>query len=155
MAIKILKKDDLACVELLEKAHLNDSTLWELYKKGLSVGFINDALSSAAFIDYPFGSARKAEFRVYIAQSRMNPSQYFVEEYIIITFHGGAWAAKRAGANSNAANFRAIGDLLNGGYYDVNDEVESLEKTAYRLILKRGGDLEIRVPENHDHKEGE
>jgi len=150
----ILKKNDPACKEILAKAGMTDARLWELYKKQHSIRFLNDAFVGAACIDYPFGTVTGVEFRLYLSPAYDDPSRFYLDEYVVVHYRGGAWAARCTRANSNSANFRSIGDLLDGGYYEENREVEDLEKTAYRLILKPNGGLELRKPQNQNHKEG-
>ena len=42
-------------------------------------------------------------------------------EWIIVSYHGGAKSYIRATANSNTANFRAIGNVLDHGDYSAVD----------------------------------
>lgn len=50
-------------------------------------------------------------------------------EWIIVHYVGGGKCPKIVSGNSNAANFRAIGSLLDGGYYDsvrmYEDQIEN------------------------------
>ena len=153
-SVKILKRSDPKCAAILDAAHMTDSHLWELYRKQESVALINAAFEKANAVGYPFGSANGCEFRVYLDPSKTQPGQYYLEEYLVVTYRGGAWAARCANINSNAANFRAIGEMLDGGCYEEVDEVKRLEKEACRLILGHNGKLEIALPPEHhnDHK---
>ena len=152
-SVKILKRNDPECTAILNAAGMTDSHLLELYCKQESVALIDDAFEKAAQVGYPFGSAVRCEFRVYLDKSKDRPGKYYLEEYLVVTYHGGAWAARRANINSNSSNFKEIGKLLNGGYYDEVDEVERLEKEACRLILGHNGKLEIELPPEHNDHE--
>ena len=48
------------------------------------------------------------------------PSEHDFLEWIIVHYEGGAKSACRVYGNSNTANFRAIGELLDGGDYGDN-----------------------------------
>ena len=153
-SVKILKKNDPKRDAILEAAHMTDSHLWELYRKQESVALIGAAFKKAAQVGYPFGSAVGCEFRVYLEESRLHAGEYYLEEYLIVTYRGGAWAARHANINSNSVNFQEIGKMLNGGCYGEVDEVKRLEREACRLILGHNGKLEIALPPEHhnDHE---
>lgn len=153
-SVKILKRSDPKCAAILDAAHMTDSHLWELYCKQESVALLDDAFEKAAQVGYPFGSAVRCEFRVYLDESKDRPGKYYLEEYLIVTYRGGAWAARHANINSNSVNFQEIGKMLNGGCYDEVDAVERLNREACRLILGHNGKLEIALPPEHhnDHE---
>lgn len=152
--VKILKRNDPACSAILDAAGMTDSHLWELYRKQESVALINAAFAKANDVGYPFGSAKGCEFRVYLDPSKTQPGQYYIEEYLVVTYRGGAWAARHANINSNSVNFKEIGKMLDGGCYDEVDAVERLDREACRLILGHNGKLEIALPPEHhnDHE---
>ena len=152
-SVKFLERNDPECTAILDAAGMTDSKLWESYRKQESIALINSALVKASQVGYSFGSAVGCEFRVYLDESKHHPGEYYLEEYLIVTYRGGAWAARRANVNSNAINFQEIGKMLNGGYYDEVDEVERLEKEAYRLILGHNGELAIALPHKHNDHE--
>ena len=153
-SVKILKRNDPKCTAILDAAGITDSHLWELYRKQESVALINAAFEKANDVGYPFGSAKGCEFRAYVEESKTHPGEYYLEEYLIVTYRGGAWAARHANINSNSVNFQEIGRMLNGGCYDEVDAVERLDREACRLILGHNGKLEIALPpEHHDDHE--
>lgn len=55
-------------------------------------------------------------------------------EWIIVTYDGGAKSYLRVTANSNAANFRAIGEVLDHGYYL---DVETYRERQVELGFKK------------------
>lgn len=59
----------------------------------------------------------------------------FYEEFLVVTFKGGTRSVRRAGGNSNHANFRELGALIDGGYYSELDFYQSLEANGYEKIL--------------------
>jgi hypothetical protein len=61
-------------------------------------------------------------------------------EFVVITFIGGGKSAKVVTGNSNTANFRALGPMLDGGYYDENSYYDSMIETGYDLVVLSGED---------------
>ena len=59
---------------------------------------------------------------------------YVYEEYIIVNFDGGAKCVRVANGNGNMANFREIGKLIDGGYYDEINMYENLTKFGFELV---------------------
>lgn len=41
----------------------------------------------------------------------------YYQEYLVVTFKGGAKNVRNINGNSDTANFRELGQLINGGYY--------------------------------------
>lgn len=58
-----------------------------------------------------------------------------IQEYAVVTYYGGACAVINCQANSMSAIFRAVGKLLDGGYYD--------EVTKYLLKKERQEEIEV------------
>jgi hypothetical protein len=56
-------------------------------------------------------------------------------EWIIIQFVGGGISPVLVTGNSNTANFRVIGDRLNGGYYSEVENYLSLFSKNWELIV--------------------
>ena len=87
---------------------------------------------SKAFETRPAGSSvTKVEYEVY--EKEFNDITYF-EEYIIVTYTGGAIATRIVNGNSNTANFIAISTLLDGGYYEEVERYRNLEKNGYKRV---------------------
>lgn len=57
------------------------------------------------------------------------------KEYVIVHFDGGGKSPRLVSGNSNIANFRVIGTMLNGGYYDEIREHSELLENGYTLII--------------------
>jgi hypothetical protein len=91
---------------------------------------------SRAFEAKPAGSAVETiSYELYhkIIARDENTYHHYVE-FIVVTFIGGGKSVKVVNGNSNTANFRALGTLLDGGYYEENSYYESMLETGYELI---------------------
>lgn len=55
-------------------------------------------------------------------------------EFAVVTFVGGAKSVKSISGNSDSANFRAIGALIDGGYYDEVRYYESLFDEGFTKV---------------------
>ena len=62
-----------------------------------------------------------------------NTCHHYVE-FVVITFIGGGKSAKVVTGNSNTANFRALGPMLDGGHYEENFYYDSMIETGYELV---------------------
>ena len=88
---------------------------------------------SKAFEARPAGSTvTSINYEVYSLELKDDITYY--KEYIIVTFKGGSISVRSANGNSNTANFRAIGTLLDGGYYDEVFCYENLEADGYKKV---------------------
>lgn len=57
-------------------------------------------------------------------------------EWIIVSYDGGAKSYIRATGNSNTANFRAIGEVLDHGYYlDVDTYRERQVELGFKKVI--------------------
>lgn len=81
-----------------------------------------DKLSEALLMSKT--TVMKVSYEVY---SRYNPEYDTTHytEFAVVTFTGGAKSVRTVNGNSDSANFREIGKLIDGGYYD---ELEYYEK---------------------------
>lgn len=98
-------------------------------------------------------SVTSVDYEVYRRKVTINNEErdHFVE-YIVVHFFGGGLSAKFVSGNSNSANFRAIGELIDGGYYDEVREYETLEDRGFSLVTfeeKETLDALLRQPMNH------
>ena len=130
---------------ILESAGVGGDRLFELYLKAKDAELINHAFMMGAIHHLSsFGPAVGCELRVYVRERSDAPGKFYTEEYLIVHYDGGAWAARRANCNSNSANFKEIANLIDGGYYQENLDLEELEEKAYRLILGDNGKWSLR-----------
>lgn len=65
--------------------------------------------------------------------------QHYVE-FVVVRFFGGGKSVKVVSGNSNTANFRILGPMLDGGYYDENPYYDSMLETGYKLVFLSGED---------------
>lgn len=83
-------------------------------------------------------SVVKVDYEVYSKQHPNCDNNYY-SEFIVVTFFGGAKSVINVSGNSNYANFRAIGELIDGGYYD---------QVRYWEELPNNGFIKIDLEEN-------
>lgn len=83
---------------------------------------------SFAFIKNPKGHSVE-EITYELLHKKVEDNDYF-NEWIIVHFEGGAKSYRYVNCNSNLANFRAIGEIADGGYYG--------EQGAYERQLANG-----------------
>lgn len=91
---------------------------------------------SKVFEAKPAGSAVVTiEYEVYhkVVVHNENTYHHYVE-FVVITFVGGGKSAKVVTGNSNTANFRVIGPMLDGGHYEENFYYDSMVETGYELV---------------------
>jgi hypothetical protein len=90
---------------------------------------------SKAFESRPAGSSiESVRYEVYNKWIPDHNVDYFAE-YIVVTFVGGGRSVKIVNGNSNTANFRAIGTLLDGGYYDEVADFESILARGFDEVI--------------------
>lgn len=75
------------------------------------------------------------EYEVYSRKVTINNEErdHYVE-YVIVNFFGGGKSAKFVSGNSCTANFRALGSMLDGGYYDENHDYETLSDRGFTIV---------------------
>lgn len=70
---------------------------------------------------------------------------HYFNEWIVVHYDGGGWCVCRVNGNSNNANYRAIGKLIDGGYYaeDIDyvrqDEVGFKKVNLAKMVLTTEG----------------
>ena len=86
-----------------------------------------------AFQTFPKGSTvASVAYEVYA--KKVNEDVTYYQEYLVVTFFGGAKAVRNANGNSNLANFKELGKLVEGGYYDEVKGYLALNEAGYNLI---------------------
>ena len=88
-------------------------------------------------------SVTSIEYELYTRKVIINkePRDHFVE-YIVVHFIGGGKSVRFVSGNSNTANFRVIGNLIDGGYYDENMEYDSLSEKGFTKVNLDGSKLD-------------
>lgn len=107
----------------------------EMYKgkkafiKNISKAFeVTPRISSVTSIDYE------------VYRKEIDKDITYFAEYIIVNFFGGGKSVRLVNGNSCTANFREIGKLLDGGYYEENRQYETLEDNGFTLVSISGED---------------
>lgn len=95
----------------------------KLFIEGISKVFQNESLNS------------NVESIGYIVLTKVideDTTDY--REFVIITFTSGAKSIRTITGNSNNANFREIGNLIDGGYYEEIKYYEELFLSGYTIV---------------------
>lgn len=91
---------------------------------------------SKAFEANPRGSTvASVDYEVYKRDAE-NGNIYY-REYLIVTFNGGAISTKNVSGNSNTANLRALGTMVDGGYYEEVLDYELTKEMSEYIDLTR------------------
>ena len=95
----------------------------KLFIEGISKVFQNESLkSNVESIDYV------------VLTKVIDESTTDYREFVIITFTSGAKSIRTITGNSNNANFREIGNLIDGGYYEEIKYYEELFLSGYTIV---------------------
>jgi len=105
----------------------------EMYKE--KKAFI-DGLNNV-FETRPKGSSVvNINYEVYTKEIARDENIYrSIIEFVVLTFTGGGKSAKVVSGNSNTANFRVIGTMLDGGHYEENMYYKSVLESDYTRII--------------------
>ena len=104
--------------------------------------FINNV--SKAFEAKPHVcSVESVDFEVYTRKVTVNNEErdHFVE-YLVVHFIGGGKSVRFVSGNSCTANFRILGTMIDGGYYDENMEYDSLSERGFTKVNLDGSKLD-------------
>ncbi len=107
---------------------------------------------SKAFEARPNGTTVvSVDYEVYKRDAE-NGNTYY-REYLIVTFKGGAISVKNVSGNSNTANLRTLGTMVDGGYYEeVLDYNLTKEMSEYIDLTKDIADaLDILLKKSIEH----
>ena len=95
----------------------------KLFIEGISKVFQNESLkSNVESIDYV------------VLTKVIDESTTDYREFVIIAFTSGAKSIRTITGNSNNANFREIGNLIDGGYYEEIKYYEELFLSGYTIV---------------------
>jgi hypothetical protein len=89
-----------------------------------------DHISKVFEDEYLQSNVAKVEYEVYCKV--IDSETIYYTEFAVVTFVGGGKSVRVISGNSNNTNFREIGKLIDGGYYD---EVEYYEKVKENSTL--------------------
>jgi hypothetical protein len=89
---------------------------------------------SKAFEARPKGSSVESiNYEVYTKYHAV-PDIHQFAEYLVVNFVGGAKSVTRVSSNSNMSNFKVLGTLVDGGYYDEIAEYDSLLNLGFTAV---------------------
>jgi hypothetical protein len=90
-----------------------------------------DHISKVFEDEYLMSNVERVDYEVY---SKLSPDGHdtWYTEFAVVTFVGGGKSVRVISGNSNNTNFREIGKLIDGGYYD---ELEYYEKVKANSTL--------------------
>ncbi len=77
-------------------------------------------------------TVESVSYEVY--RKEISPDTTCFTEYIIVNYIGGAKRVRIVTGNSDTANFRAIGVLIEGGYYDELSDYETMTDRGFTLV---------------------
>lgn len=72
------------------------------------------------------------DYEVYCKE--INPTTTYFAEYLVVNFVGGGKSVRSANGNSHNANFRELGKLIDGGYYDEVRDYETLRDRGFTKV---------------------
>lgn len=58
----------------------------------------------------------------------------YAKEYLVVTYKGGAIAARNVNGDSQSAMFREIAKMIDGGYYAEVEDYRKVESSCKRII---------------------
>lgn len=82
----------------------------------------------------------------YEVWSREVEGHTYFREWVIVHFKGGSTSPRQVSGNSNIANFRILGDMIDGGYYDeMSVYVEQPDHGFEFVVLQTGSKLDAQL----------
>ena len=111
---------------------IGDYRLSQLVGKQTVVRLIGNVIKTGARVPSgDIGSARDVDLVVFY-----NFRTGAIYEYLVVEFDDDTYVPRCAGANSNAANFREIGSLLDGGSYaELSDFLELMNDPEIGIFM--------------------
>lgn len=95
-----------------------------------------DALNMAFQVRPRKQSVRSVAYEVFSKEinNEFVTDYLYLQEYLVVTFDGGGISVCSANGNSNTANFRELGKLLDGGYYDEVELYNTMEERGFTKV---------------------
>lgn len=95
-----------------------------------------DGLDAAFQISPKKHSVESVDYEVY---SKVITNEYvtnhtYYQEFLVVTFDGGGISVRNVNGNSSTANFRELGKLIDGGYYDEVGFYRALETNGFKRV---------------------
>ena len=92
-----------------------------------------ESISKAFAKNLSKSSVTSVEYEVY--RKDLDEERVHFVEYVVVNFIGGSKCVRFVNGNSNTANFRAVGDMLDGGYYNDMPNYNALQDNGFRYVI--------------------
>ena len=108
----------------------------ELFKMYQNKKAFIESLNTAFQISPKKHSVESVKYELYFKQinNEFVTNRTYYQEYLVVTFDGGAISARSINGNSDITNFREVGKLIDGGYYDEVELYSSLEERGFTKV---------------------
>lgn len=95
-----------------------------------------DSISKAFQLRPKTHSVESVKYELYTKQitNEFVTNHTYHQEYLVVTFDGGGISVRSINGNSDTANFREIGKLIDGGYYDEVELYTSMEERGFTRV---------------------
>ena len=95
-----------------------------------------DGLNAAFQVKPRKHSVDSVEYELYskVINNEYVTDHIHYQEYLVVTFDGGAKSVRNINGNSNTANFRELGKLIDGGYYEEVEAYMSMEEHGFTKV---------------------
>ena len=95
-----------------------------------------DAINTAFQVEPRKHSVQSIAYEVFSKEvnNEFVTNHLYFQEYLVVTFDGGGVSVRNANGNSYTANFREIGKLIDGGYYDEVPVYKDMENCGFKKV---------------------
>jgi hypothetical protein len=95
-----------------------------------------DSISKAFQLRPKTHSIESIQYELFTKQinNELVTNYTYYQEYLVVTFNGGGISVRSINGNSDTANFREIGKLIDGGYYDEVELYTSMEERGFTRV---------------------
>lgn len=95
-----------------------------------------DGLNAAFQIKPRTHSVESVAYELYSKQitNEYVTDHTYYQEYLVVTFNGGAISVRNINGNSDTANFRELGKLIDGGYYSEVEAYSTMEESGFTKV---------------------
>ena len=95
-----------------------------------------DGLNAAFQITPKKHSIMDVKYEVYskVINNEYVTNHVYYQEFLVVTFDGGAISVRNVNGNSCTANFRELGKLLDGGYYEEVELYKAFESNGFEKV---------------------
>lgn len=105
---------EIAYSELMQKDYLFASNLGHKYDLVTGIDIV---IAKSSYME----EIKEISYEAYLDQRNLDKGKLCALEFVVVEFVGGAKCIASNSANSLSATYRAIGNLLDGGRYELVD----------------------------------